>query len=89
MNLDQDIHLIPQPRAQELLGVSAMTLWRWQKEAAFPKAKTIRGRKYFQAVDIQSWIDKQQSDDIRDIPKADEGRAKGRAEHRSNKIAAA
>jgi len=83
MNTDQDIHLIPQPRAQALLGVSAMTLWRWQKDAAFPVAKTIRGRKYFRAVDIQAWIDKQQSDDIRDIPNADEGRAEGRKNYRA------
>ena len=88
MNPDQDLQLIPQPRAQELLGVSAMTLWRWQKQAAFPKAKTIRGRKYFRAVEIETWIDKQQSDAVRVIPNADAGRVKGRAEHRAKREAA-
>jgi len=79
-----DLQLIPQPRAQKLLGVSAMTLWRWQKNADFPKAKTIQGRKYFLASKIQNWIEARETDGSRDIPNADEGRAKGRA-----KIAAA
>ena len=89
MTPDQDIHLIPQPRAQELLGVSAMTLWRWQKDAAFPEAKTIRGRKYFRAVDIEEWIANQQSNETRAIPNADEGRAKGRDNFKSKRQAAA
>jgi predicted DNA-binding transcriptional regulator AlpA len=75
----QNLQLIPQPRAQALLGISAMTLWRWQQQAAFPKAKIIRGRKYFRAAEIQSWIDEQKEDGAHNIPNAHKGRQKGQA----------
>ena len=76
---NQELQLIPQPRAQELMGISAMTLWRWQKLTDFPKAKIIRGRKYFRASEISSWIESQDGAPSREIPNADAGRTKGRA----------
>lgn len=81
MTPEDDIQLIPQHRAQDLLGVSAMTLWRWQKNADFPQAIAIQGRKYFRAAEIQTWIDAQGNDTPHEIPDATEGRTKGRAEH--------
>ena len=78
MQLLESLQLISQPRVQELIGISAMTLWRWQKQTDFPKAKIIMGRKYFRATDIQSWIDGQQDACLRVIPSADIGRKKGR-----------
>jgi predicted DNA-binding transcriptional regulator AlpA len=69
---DQELQLIPQPRVQELLGISAMTLWRWQKAATFPVAKLKNGRKYFFAKEIKSWIDAQdEGDGTRPTPKND------------------
>jgi predicted DNA-binding transcriptional regulator AlpA len=79
MQLHESLQLISQPRVQELFGVSAMTLWRWQKQTDFPEAKVIRGRKYFRASEIRAWIDAQQDACLRVIPSADIGRKKGRA----------
>lgn len=64
----QELQLIPQPRAQELLGVSAMTLWRWQKAIPdFPNALLIRGRKYFKEAEIAQWIEAKQQASVSEI----------------------
>jgi predicted DNA-binding transcriptional regulator AlpA len=78
MQTQLDLQLIPQSRTQKLLGISAMTLWRWQKQNGFPNPKVIRGRKYFRASEINSWIESQECGSSREIPNADAGRTKGR-----------
>jgi hypothetical protein len=40
--------LIPDPQVLKRYGVTAMTLWRWDRDPSlgFPKPLYIRGRKY-------------------------------------------
>jgi predicted DNA-binding transcriptional regulator AlpA len=54
--------LIPGPRLRRMLGVSAVTLWRWRhnKQTAFPLAKSINGRLYFPWPEVQAWLARQQ-----------------------------
>jgi predicted DNA-binding transcriptional regulator AlpA len=57
-----DAVLVPGPKLRGMIGISAVTLWRWRhdKEAAFPAAKTINGRLYFPWADVQAWLARQQ-----------------------------
>lgn len=89
MTPDQDLQLIPQSKLPELWSVSAMTIWRWKQKPAFPKSITMNGREYFRPVELNEYIEQQQSNETRDIPNADEGRAKGRAKAQSKKRKAA
>ena len=43
-----ETRLLPDNKVRERYGVSAMTLWRWDRDPSlnFPKAIRIRGRKY-------------------------------------------
>lgn len=51
------------PRLRELIGVSAVTLWRWRndKAAGFPAAIKINDRLYFRKDEIAVWLSKQRS----------------------------
>jgi predicted DNA-binding transcriptional regulator AlpA len=41
-----------------LLGVTTMTLWRWQRDPKlnFPQPKIIRERKYWSRTQINEWM---------------------------------
>jgi predicted DNA-binding transcriptional regulator AlpA len=41
-----------------MLGVTTMTLWRWQRDAelAFPEPAIINARKYWRRDDIHKWM---------------------------------
>jgi predicted DNA-binding transcriptional regulator AlpA len=43
-----------------VLGVTSMTIWRWQQNAklAFPKPTVINDRKYWHRGDINAWMRK-------------------------------
>ena len=49
-----DMVLVPGPKLRRMLGVSAVTLWRWRQNEDFPRATTINGRNYFPWVDVQA-----------------------------------
>jgi predicted DNA-binding transcriptional regulator AlpA len=53
--------LVPGPKLRRMIGISAVTLWRWRhdKRAGFPTAKSINGRLYFPWHEVQAWIEKQ------------------------------
>jgi predicted DNA-binding transcriptional regulator AlpA len=53
--------LVPGPKLRAMLGISAVTLWRWRhdKSSAFPAAKQINGRLYFPWGAVSDWIAKQ------------------------------
>ena len=44
----QEKRLLPDHKVCDRYSISAMTLWRWDRDPTlnFPKAKRIRGRKY-------------------------------------------
>ncbi len=73
-----ELQLIPQVRVQELLGISAMTLWRWQREPSFPTPISHNGRKFFRATEIYNWQESYRGHDGREITNADVGRVIGR-----------
>ena len=54
--------LVPGSKLRRMLGVSAVTLWRWRQdqELAFPPAKLINGRNYFPWADVQDWLARRQ-----------------------------
>jgi predicted DNA-binding transcriptional regulator AlpA len=44
-----------------MIGISAVTLWRWRHDPSmgFPTAKRINGRTFFAWDEIAAWLDKQ------------------------------
>jgi hypothetical protein len=52
--------LIPEAKVRERYGVSAMTLWRWDRtpNLGFPPAIVIRRRKYRRASELERWEQK-------------------------------
>ena len=48
VNSVPDDEWVPDPVVCQEFGITAMTLWRWDRDPTlnFPKAKRIRGRKY-------------------------------------------
>jgi hypothetical protein len=53
-----EILFVPAPKLRRMLGVSAVTLWRWRQDqaAGFPRATTINGRNYFPWGGVQAWL---------------------------------
>jgi prophage regulatory protein len=42
---------------REMIGVSAATLWRWQREGRFPRRRLIsRGRVAWLASEVAEWM---------------------------------
>jgi hypothetical protein len=54
--------MVPGPQLRRILGVSAVTLWRWRhdKDMHFPSAKCIQDRLYFSWKDVSAWLAAQQ-----------------------------
>lgn len=57
-----DSLLVPGPKLRRMIGVSAVTMWRWRRdpEMHFPVPRSINGRNYFPWADVQAWIARQQ-----------------------------
>jgi len=56
-----DSLLVPGPKLRRMIGVSAVTMWRWRRdpEMDFPVPRSINGRNYFPWADVQAWIARQ------------------------------
>jgi predicted DNA-binding transcriptional regulator AlpA len=56
---DFDLGLIPDPEVARQLGVTLMTIWRWDHDPSmgFPKPIRLRTRKYRRASDLIAWRD--------------------------------
>jgi hypothetical protein len=50
--------LVSAPKLRRMIGVSAVTLWRWRhdEDAGFPPATTINGRNYFPWPAVAAWL---------------------------------
>ena len=55
-----EILLVPAPKLRRMIGVSAVTMWRWRTRAGFPAATIINGRNYFPWADVLAWLARQQ-----------------------------
>jgi predicted DNA-binding transcriptional regulator AlpA len=49
---------LPGAKLTAFLGVSAMAIWRWERDPqlAFPKPTVIHGRKYWRREEINDWM---------------------------------
>lgn len=56
-----DLELLPQPKVCTLLGISAMTLWRWRRspELDFPEPIYICGRLYWRRRALNAFLERQ------------------------------
>jgi predicted DNA-binding transcriptional regulator AlpA len=50
-------HLVPDPKARKEFGVSAMTIWRWDRDSklGFPPPIKINGRTYRSRQQLEEW----------------------------------
>jgi predicted DNA-binding transcriptional regulator AlpA len=46
-------------KLSQMLGVSQMSLYRWEKQHQLPPAVRINKRKYWRKKDVMAWWDKQ------------------------------
>lgn len=55
--MDATGNYLPTKRVLERYGVSAMTLWRWEREAIlpFPAPLVINRRKFYSLPKIEAW----------------------------------
>ena len=60
--LSGDMVLVPAPKLRRMLGISAVTLWRWRHDPklAFPSAKQINNRIFFVWADVEDWVARQE-----------------------------
>ena len=49
-------HLINRKQLQELLPVSAMTIWRWERDGLLPKHLTIGRTSFWRAVEVREYL---------------------------------
>ena len=55
--------LVPGAKLRRMLGISAVTLWRWRHDgkARFPTATVINDRLYFDWHEMQAWLEKRRA----------------------------
>jgi predicted DNA-binding transcriptional regulator AlpA len=53
--------LLSRKLLRQLMPVSDMTIWRWERDGTFPKHLTINGRNYWLFRDVMSWLEIQKS----------------------------
>jgi predicted DNA-binding transcriptional regulator AlpA len=61
-SISPEMVLVPATKLRSMIGISAVTLWRWRQNEAvgFPRAIMINGRNYFPWADVQGWLARQQ-----------------------------
>jgi predicted DNA-binding transcriptional regulator AlpA len=42
---------------EDILGVSPVTWWHWQKQGKLPKSIKINRRRYFRRCDVEAWLE--------------------------------
>lgn len=45
---------------RNLVPVSDMTIWRWERDDRFPRHLTVNGRNYWLYSEVEAWLAKQQ-----------------------------
>jgi prophage regulatory protein len=54
--------LINRRQLRELIPVTDMTIWRWEKAGLFPRHLSINGRNYWRLSEIVAWLESQSAD---------------------------
>jgi len=48
--------LLPRRELRNLVPVSDMTIWRWERDGQFPRHLSINGRNYWLRSEVCGWI---------------------------------
>jgi prophage regulatory protein len=51
-----DERLISKPELLDRVGVSYPTIWIWMREGKFPRSRSLGGKTFWLASDIDNWI---------------------------------
>ena len=53
--------LLPRRELRNLVPVSDMTIWRWERDGQFPRHLSINGRNYWLRSEVLRWMAAQRS----------------------------
>lgn len=57
-SIDGGERLLPRRELRNLVPVSDMTIWRWERDGQFPRHLSINSRNYWRFSEISDWIDR-------------------------------
>jgi predicted DNA-binding transcriptional regulator AlpA len=52
--------LLPRRELRDVVPVSDMTIWRWERDGRFPRHLSINGRNYWRLSELRDWMDSQE-----------------------------
>ena len=54
--------LLPRRELRNLVPVSDMTIWRWERDGQFPQHLSVNGRNYWLLSEVRTWMTEQRTD---------------------------
>jgi len=56
LSLDHDERLLTRKLLRQIVTVSDMTIWRWERRAIFPRHLSVNGRNYWLLSEVKAWL---------------------------------